>query len=321
MTDQFAFSIIIPTYNRPERLARCLAAIAALNFPTENFEVVIVDDGSPNPLKAADIAAGHRLHLSFYRQPNAGPASARNTGARAAQGRWLAFIDDDCTPHPDWLTALAAGFEANGTVALGGRILNGLDDNAYSTASQVLLDYLYGYFAQGNAGGGARPFFASCNFAMPRTLFEEIGGFDTRFPIAAGEDREICDRLARQGHNLVYAPDATIHHWHHLSLAGFFRQHRNYGAGAVEYHRRREADGADRPRMEPMAFYRGLLGAPFGREDVRRPLRVSLLLALSQFAMVYGYAARTLSGPSKRARQTGEAPAAAQLSFRSAPEA
>ena len=85
------YSIVVPTYRRRDSLARCLQAIEALWFPLERFEVVIVDDGSPNP--PADLVASldRSLQARLVVAPHAGPATARNTGARLARGRYLVF--------------------------------------------------------------------------------------------------------------------------------------------------------------------------------------------------------------------------------------
>jgi hypothetical protein len=111
--------------------------------------------------------------FTLVRQENGGPASARNTGARLAQGSLLVFTDDDCEPDEDWLTRVAAANRRAPEAALGGRCINGLADNSYSTASQMLIDYLYAY--DGCGPEGAR-FFTSNNFAVPAASFAALGG-------------------------------------------------------------------------------------------------------------------------------------------------
>ena len=100
------FSIIIPTYNRPERLKTCLDSLLNLDYPPDNFEIIIVDDGSNQPLDTLVNPYQNQLNLTLIRQNNSGPAKARNTGANAAQGEYLAFTDDDCTLDQKWLSAL-----------------------------------------------------------------------------------------------------------------------------------------------------------------------------------------------------------------------
>ena len=97
------FSVVIPTYNRPSQLRECLEALADQDYPRTAFEVIVVDDGSTESLRGIDDLFRAKLPLVFLRQQNAGPASARNTGAQHAKGRYIAFTDDDCVPARDWL--------------------------------------------------------------------------------------------------------------------------------------------------------------------------------------------------------------------------
>ena len=115
------FSIIIPTYERPRQLATCLQALTHLAYPSHRFEVIVVNDGSEKPLNSVVDPYRHRLNVILLSQPNAGPATARNTGAAQARGRFLVFTDDDCAPSPDWLKFLAKRFAATPDCAIGGR--------------------------------------------------------------------------------------------------------------------------------------------------------------------------------------------------------
>jgi glycosyltransferase involved in cell wall biosynthesis len=97
------FSVIIPTYNRPRHVRGCLRALTQQNYPRQQFEVIVVDDGSLEPLERAVDPYRERLTVTLLRQRNAGPGAARNTGASVARGQYLAFTDDDCRPPSDWL--------------------------------------------------------------------------------------------------------------------------------------------------------------------------------------------------------------------------
>ncbi|MGL5923098.1 glycosyltransferase family A protein, partial [Chroococcidiopsis sp.] len=110
--EQLFFSIIIPTYNRPERLLSCLKSIAQLNYPPDRFEVIVVDDGSEMPIEPVIASFRKQLNLTAIAQQNAGPANARNTGATRARGKFLVFTDDDCMPAPEWLKTLEVRFKA-----------------------------------------------------------------------------------------------------------------------------------------------------------------------------------------------------------------
>ena len=274
-------TIVVPSYGRPESLRGCLAALAAQDEP--DHEVVVVDDGSPEPLApiCADFAS-----VRCVRQDNAGPAAARNHGAREARGSFLAFTDDDCRPRPDWLTALRRAWGGDERRMVGGRVLNGLPRNPYASASQALCDYLYDYYG---AESGAAPFFTTNNCGVSRAGFHGLGGFDESFPLAAAEDRDLGMRWREAGGELAFAPEAVVDHHHALTLRRFFRQHANYGHGARHLHRALDARGVAQPKVEPARFYAGLLLWPVRRRGIRG-LGGSALMMLSQVAMVRGYA-------------------------------
>ncbi|MCP5099867.1 MAG: glycosyltransferase family 2 protein, partial [Chloroflexi bacterium] len=130
------FSIIIPTYNRPQQLERCLNAIAQLDYPTDQFEVIVVDDGGKRPLTPIVERITQPIQIRLITQANQGPATARNRGAAEANGRYLAFTDDDCMLDVNWLTALATQFEQTPSALIGGRTINALPQNMYAETSQ-----------------------------------------------------------------------------------------------------------------------------------------------------------------------------------------
>jgi len=280
------FTVVVPTYARPGPLAACLGALAALDYPADRFEVVVVDDGSPEPADAVAEGFTGRFQLRVLRQTNNGPAAARNAGAKTARGRWLAFTDDDCRPDPGWLTALRHAFDAAPDALVGGRTVNVLTANPYAEASQLLIDYLYGYY---NRPERRDWFFASNNLALPRDAFAALGGFDTRFPRAAGEDRELCNRWSSSGLPFHYASDAIIQHAHAMTLRGFIRQHATYGRAALHFHRTRHARGQGCLTPEPFSFYSGLLRSPFQHHRGRAALTGTALIALSQAANAAGF--------------------------------
>jgi GT2 family glycosyltransferase len=286
MTQPPFFSIIIPTYTRPAQLAACLRSLARLDYPRDRFEVVVVDDGSPTP--PAEIVTGFsgQMEVTLLARVHAGPAAGRNAGAAQARGEYLAFTDDDCAPAPDWLHALAARLAPAPECAVGGRTINALPDNPYSTASQLLIDYLYAYY---NAEPDRACFLTSNNLALPAALFRAGGGFDAGFPRAAAEDREFCDRWLQRGQRMAYAPQALVYHAHGLTLRTFWQQHFNYGRGAFHFHQVRTRRGQERPRMEPRQFYLNLVRHPFSQAQGGRALLLASLVILSQAANAAGF--------------------------------
>ena len=279
----------MPTFQRPERLAACVRAVARLHSPPGGVELIVVNDGGSDP--GPIIAASDGVESLVWRclhQDNAGPAAARNLGVRHARGSRIAFTDDDCTPEPTWLTALAPHLDRNPDVLVGGSIVNRLP-HAGSIASQQLIDYLYRYFD----GRPGRPrFFCSNNMALSRDAFERVGGFEVTDLRASAEDRELCDRWHHRGLSLVYEPTAVVGHAHAMTVRQFWQQHFNYGRGAYYFRVARAADGRGDVRREPWEFYFGLLAHPFYDRIVGCPLRQAALMLLSQVANTAGYVAQ-----------------------------
>jgi GT2 family glycosyltransferase len=281
--DKYSFTVIIPTYGRPKQLKECLDSVAGLAYPGDGFEVVVVDDGSRTSLEEIVNAFRKRIDIKLLRQDNAGPAAARNRGAGESSGKFLAFTDDDCKPSRHWLTRLEEAFNPDPEILVAGRTVNDLPDNTYSTASQLITDFLYSYY---NIEGAK--FIASNNMALSREQFHKVGGFDTTFPLAAAEDREFCDRYLHYGYKAHYAPEAIVRHAHPLTLGKFFRQHFNYGRGAYRFHNIRAGRSREPMKIEPMNFYTGLILYPWNT-PCRNKTFLSLLMAISQAANAAGY--------------------------------
>ena len=279
------FSIIVPTYARPHRLAECLAGLAALEYPRDRYQVIVVDDGTPGGIEDVVGAWRPRLDVKVIVQENGGPAVARNRGAAEAAGDYIVFTDDDCVPDVTWLAAFADAFAAAPNQLLGGRVVNVLD-NLYSQASQDVVAYICGYFD----GTGGRPrLFTSNNMAVPAAAFRQLGGFDTSFRGAAGEDREFCDRWVASGRGSTHVHNALVRHAHWLTLTSFCRQHFEYGRAALRYRQIRAARRRAGVRLEPLAFYHGLLRFPVREDRSWRACRRAALVGLSQVANAAGY--------------------------------
>ena len=278
------FSIIIPTHARPHDLGKCLDALAGLDYPRDRFEVIVVDDGTPTSLEPVIVSFKDRLNLTLLRQPQAGPGAARNTGLAAAQGAFVAFTADDCAPVPEWLRALATRFTQAPDRAVGGRIVNGLPENSYSTSTDLLIRYLYDYY---NAAQDQARFFTPNNVALPAQALRDVGGFNGTLP--CGEDRELCDRWLRRGYGMTYTPEAVVRHSHPLRFVSFCQLHFRYGQGSLRYRRARASDRGTHIAFEPLAFYLNLLRYPFSQATTGRALWLTGLLGISQVANALGF--------------------------------
>lgn len=280
------FSIIIPTYNRPECLEKCLDALARQKDPKDSFEIIVVDDGSLfSPAGIVD-SFREKTNISLLSESHKGPAAARNRGAACARGQFLAFTDDDCRPCADWLTKLNHLIEKFPNHAITGCTINALN-NIYSETSQLLVGFLYQYY---NTNGANAQFVTSNNFCVPKNKFIELNGFDEGFVFAGGEDRDFCSRWLENGQKIHFDPSVQIYHYHSLTLRSFWRQHFHYGRAAHRYHKNRAARKSGWIKLERSSFYFRLLAYPWTNETTRGSrLVICFLLIVSQAANAFGF--------------------------------
>jgi GT2 family glycosyltransferase len=211
-------SVIVCTYNGAATLCECLEGVLALDYP--DFEVILVDDGSSD----ASAAIAHELGIEVITTANRGLSAARNTGLSAATGQIVAYLDDDATPDPDWLSFLAAAFLDTPHAAIGGPNVPPLDETGVAACvantpggpTHVLLSDTEAEHLPG------------CNMAFRRDALRAIGGFDPQFR-TAGDDVDVCWRLQEAGQTLGFHPAALVWHRRRGTIRRFWRQQRGYG--------------------------------------------------------------------------------------------
>lgn len=304
------FSVVIPTFNRPAELTRCITALAQSTLDRRRFEVIVVNDGGGNPENALHSIV-HDLNLRVLTQPNRGPGAARNHGAGSAHGNLIAFTDDDCIPANDWLERLERSFKSHPDSFHGGRTINILSDNPFSEASQSLVDYVHRYYNDTSAK--RTRFFASNNIAVAARKFDTSGGFDES--LRAAEDRDFCRTWHQLGWDFQYVPDAVVSHAHRLTFGSLLKQHHNYGRGALPYWRKASRKSGASLKVEPLSFYTGMLAYPF-TERVPSPALVSALIVVSQIANAAGFAYEAIR-PQQPFDALADAPAEVPIPSRS----
>jgi GT2 family glycosyltransferase len=198
-------SVVVPTYKRPELLDRCLAALLEQKFEPTGYEVIVADDAASIHTEsqverwagqAAEFGSGHTIRYVAVKGRH-GPAAARNAGWRAARGEIIAFTDDDCVPHPQWLGMGVGAFEGD-TVGAAGRII--------VPVPPTPTDY------ERDVAGLECSEFATANCFYRRDALVEVGGFDERFTMAWREDSDLYLTLLERGHRLVKVPAAVVVH-------------------------------------------------------------------------------------------------------------
>jgi GT2 family glycosyltransferase len=214
-----------------------------------------------------------------------GPAAARNRGVRAARGDVVCFIDDDCVADPRWAERLAHACREVGAAA--GRTVADPAAGKSAAAAQLLTHVLQ--VTSLDPGRGALAFAPSCNIACSAQLARVLP-FDESFPLAAGEDRDWCARLAQTGAALRFVPDATVTHRPQLGVRGLLDQQRRYGRGAVRF---RTAGGGR--RLAGLDFY-----ARVAREAAGAGAPVAALVALAQGAVTAGAVSELVATRFKR---------------------
>lgn len=281
------FSVIIPTFNRPDDLDRCLAALGRQEFPRDEFEVIVVDDGGSADLESVIARHQSGIRLTLLRQANQGAGPARNTGAAHAAAPFLAFVDDDCAPVPEWLRALDAAVARASDVLVGGRTMNGFPGNPNSAAVQLISDYFRAHMNRDPEHGRFCP---SNNIAVAKESFENVGGFDASFGHSASEDRDFCDRWLASGRRIVTAADAVVLHYRNMSLRGFWKLYFYYGRGSAVFSEARQRRSDQQWRFAGWRFHLGLVSAPIRKSLSPRSVHLSMLIVVEQVAKALGHA-------------------------------
>lgn len=229
------FSVVIPTFNRPDRLRRCLSSLHTLNYDPESYEVLVVDDGSTVSYNSLQ---EEFPEVRWLRQPNGGPGPARNFGVSQARGRFIAFTDDDCMVHPDWLRELTRVFEAQPEALIGGATPPAAGAGLYDQVSQFINELVYNHY---NKDCEKAHFFASNNMAVSARNFEEVGGFCLEHTRNAAEDRTLCNIYRSFRYPLIWERAALVFHKPELTFTRFCRTYFRYGRGAYTYQKARRS--------------------------------------------------------------------------------
>jgi len=290
-------SIVIPAYGRPDALLKTLAELTRLDYPCEAWEVVVVDDGSPEDVVGAveAWAQGVDAQVRALKQPNAGPAAARNRGAAAARGRVLIFIDNDILVEPDFIRQHLAALLEQPPCWIVGRVIQ--PEELRSTPFGRFRDGLHESFHHSFHPGQLSEtiWITTQNLSMPREDFEALGGFDESFTIASSEDWELGCRARQQGIRMLYHPGIAVRHndWA-VNLPKFCERQwlysvsdvllwRKYGDDIPRAELVRQNDrirwGQDRPGLIFKKLVKSVLALPPGRAMVMGVCRATEALA------------------------------------------
>ncbi|MGH2916027.1 MAG: glycosyltransferase family 2 protein [Solirubrobacteraceae bacterium] len=244
-------SVIVCTHNGAGELSTVLAGLQGQELDGPHLELIVVDDGSTDGTAAVAARAGARV---VTLRENQGIAGARNAGVAAARAPIVAFTDDDCEPHPEWASTLAARFADESVGGVGGRVIptgppsyairylsarNPLTPLPAELADSPSLSKRLRIYLRGVTGrshdpaAGARLYSAvGANMAFRRSVLVGLGGFDEAFRFG-GEEEELCRRMHTDAGRwqLVYEPGAVVKHHFKASTWDTLRRARAYGRG------------------------------------------------------------------------------------------
>jgi cellulose synthase/poly-beta-1,6-N-acetylglucosamine synthase-like glycosyltransferase len=282
-------SVVVPTYNRPDLLARVLAGLEAQTWPRDRFEVIVVDDGGAQPAAPVVAAAAARgLPVVCERQENAGPAAARNRGTRRAAGDVVVYLDDDCVPEARLLEEHARGHTRRG-LATNGRIAWHPEVPQTALIRCVTERFLFNFDLIGAAEDAPFNTFYTANAAVDRAAALAAGLFDEEFPRAAWEDTEFAYRLRQAGVRFVYRAGALVYHLRDFDLAGFLRRQRAAGYEAVRVCRKH-------PELRHLTGLDQIVGEAIEFDFYTSAGRYALLIGMGEALAPDGPGTRALAG-------------------------
>jgi GT2 family glycosyltransferase len=270
--------VIIPARNAEAVLGDCLDALSAGCGDGQRGHVIVVDDGSRDGTAALAKAHGARV----LRLPGRGPAAARNAGAAAAETDVIVFLDADCVPEPDCIAALVAPFADPAVAGVRGSYTS----HQRSLVARFVQLELEEKQAQMRASRQTAIIDTACA-AYRRAVFWAYGGFDERFPATSAEDVDLSFRMAADGEQLVYAPEARVRHRHPSNLRRYLWRKVRFGYFRAQLYgrfpKRVQQDGYT-PRLMPVQIgLSGLLAAAALASPWAAPARPVLVAAALTF--------------------------------------
>lgn len=203
-------SVVVPAYNAAGHIGEAVASVFAQTF--REFELIVVNDGSPDTPELERALAPHRARLIYLKQENAGPSAARNAGVRRAAGAFVAFLDADDAWEPNYLAEQLGAFDREAS-------LDVIYADALIVGETVLAGktFMQCHPSRGRVTAEALlreecTVLTSCVVARKSTLVE-AGLFDERFRRA--EDFDLWVRLAHGGARVGYQQKVLARHRRH----------------------------------------------------------------------------------------------------------
>ena len=220
------FSIIIPVYNRPEEIKELLDSLVQSDYK-EDFEVVIVEDGSNLTCENVIDLYKSKLKISYFSKVNTGPGDSRNFGMKKAKGEYFLIFDSDCIIPKNYLSEVSKQLSIEFVDCFGG------PDRAMSSFSnlQKAIDFtMTSFLTTGGIRGGSEKIDRfqprSFNMGLSKKAFEVSSGFGNIHP---GEDPDLSIRLWKLGFETKLLSEAFVYHKRRIDWDKFYIQVNKFG--------------------------------------------------------------------------------------------
>lgn len=190
-------SVVVPTFNRKQTLKTCIDSLLKNNF--NDFEVIVVNDASTDKTKKYLNSIKSNKVKVIHNKKNLGPSESRNIGVKKAEYDIVVFIDDDCVADENWIANLTKGFN-NEKIGF-----------VIGSTYYITKDYR-SYFPERIVQNPQASWPMTCNIAYRKSVFDKIGGFDTKYDFYANEDTELAIRAVAAKVIFGKAKEAIVHH-------------------------------------------------------------------------------------------------------------
>jgi glycosyltransferase involved in cell wall biosynthesis len=273
-------TVVVPTFNRVERLERLLIALEWQDAGSA-FRVIVADDGSTDATPALLASFDADYPLEWVRRENGGPGAARNAALELVDGGLVVFLDDDVVPARDLLTGhMHAHGDADDLVVIGAMRPHAAITQPWAAWEMRTLDRCYADMIAGRYAPTPRQFFTA-NVSVRAERVALAGGFNEEMRRA--EDVELAYRLQDRGCRFVFRPDLYVEHDPGRSLGAWLRMARQYGSYDVmmwrDLGRRHIIDNVSEEYAERRAPLRAAARALVGRRAAVALSRVALMSA------------------------------------------
>jgi glycosyltransferase involved in cell wall biosynthesis len=188
-------SIVISFHNEGTFLDRCVSSLLDQSYPSENCEIILVNDGSNDKSEenAAELARAHPDRIRILNQTDRGPAAGRNLGVRSSRGSIIAFTDPDCVAKPDWLSKHVKNYASDEVGGVEGKV-----ETDWDQLIEPIIVSPAGYR------------YVTCNMSYRRDVLQKVGLFDEDFRWK--EDDDLAYGVMEAGWKIISDDTAVIYH-------------------------------------------------------------------------------------------------------------